>query len=153
YFSMKVSHAPDHPAVLECRAALRARSVEDGLLWCMRSKGFEDSAAIQRSWGVSGERLIRYEDLLEKDEEVLVRLLQWECGLPIEEERLRSIIRANRFESLTGRPRGQEDVTSHERKGVAGDWRNYFTDRVKRAFKARFGDLLVATGYKKGLDW
>jgi len=61
---------------------------------------------------------------------------------------------ANRFEAQTGgRPRGVEDVTAHQRKGVAGDWRNHFTDRIKRAFKARYGGLLVATGYEKDLDW
>ena len=69
-------------------------------------------------------------------------------------EQVREAVLACRFEHLTGgRRRGQEDVRSHERKGVAGDWRRHFTDRVTRAFKERFGDLLVATGYEKDLHW
>jgi hypothetical protein len=36
---------------------------------------------------------------------------------------------------------------AHQRKAIAGDWRNYFSERVKQAFKARYGDLLVASGY------
>ena len=52
-----------------------------------------------------------------------------------------------------GRPSGQEDITAHELKGVAGDWRNYVSERVKQAFKARYGDLLVASGYALDLGW
>jgi hypothetical protein len=60
----------------------------------------------------------------------------------------------NRFERLThGRERGQENVKSHERKGIAGDWRNYFDDQVKDVFKARYGDLLIATGYERDSEW
>jgi lipopolysaccharide transport system ATP-binding protein len=154
YFSLKHSHAVDHPLVAECRAAPRARSLEDGLLWGLGNPQFGQCAVIQRSWQESGERVIRYEDLLRRDEEILLRVLLRDCGLPVGCDRLRQIIHANRFERLTGgRPRGQEDVSAHERKGIAGDWCNHFTDRVKRAFKDRFGDLLVATGYEKGLDW
>ena len=69
-------------------------------------------------------------------------------------ERLREVILANRFEARTGgRQRGEENIHSHERKGIAGDWRNYFSPELTRAFKARYGDLLIATGYEKGADW
>ena len=63
------------------------------------------------------------------------------------------MILANRFEARSGRKPGEEDVTSHERKGIAGDWRNYFTPKVTREFKQRYGSLLVATGYEKGFGW
>ena len=42
---------------------------------------------------------------------------------------------------------------AHARKGIAGDWRNYFSDRVKQSFKTRYGGLLVATGYEQDLSW
>ena len=153
YFSVKVSHVDNHPLIAEGRVALNARRPEDGLLWVLESTGFEQGAKIQQSWHAAGEKLIRYEDLLVRNAEVLERLLADECGMPVERKRLREIIQANRFEKLTGRARGQEDVSSHERKGVAGDWRNHFTDRIKRVFKDRFGSLLVATGYETGFDW
>jgi Sulfotransferase domain len=111
-------------------------------------------AAIQQTWLESGEELLRYEDLLERDLEILEPLLTQECPLGVPAEQVREAVLACRFETLTGGwPRGVEDVRSHERRGVAGDWRNYFTDRVTRAFKARFGDLLVAAGYEKDLQW
>jgi lipopolysaccharide transport system ATP-binding protein len=68
-------------------------------------------------------------------------------------ERLREVVIAYQFERWTGgRQRGQEDSTAHERKGIAGDWRNYFSDRIKRTFKERYGELLIATNYEKDLD-
>ncbi|MDI1462035.1 hypothetical protein QEZ54_13755 [Catellatospora sp. KI3] len=48
-----------------------------------------------------------------------------------------------------GRERGQEDVHSHYRRGVAGDWRNHFDDTHLAAFRARYGDLVERLGY----DW
>jgi lipopolysaccharide transport system ATP-binding protein len=85
---------------------------------------------------------------------MLERTLIGECALPVRLEELRKAVLDNRFESLTqGRKRGDEQVLAHERKGVAGDWRNHFTERIKAAFKARYGGLLVATGYEKDLHW
>jgi hypothetical protein len=52
-----------------------------------------------------------------------------------------------------GRKRGQEDVNSHYRKGIAGDWRTYFTPKVCKLFKERYGNLLVKLNYEKDLDW
>ena len=54
----------------------------------------------------------------------------------------------------TGRKPGNEDIQAHERKGIAGDWRNYFTDRVSTELgRVCYGSLLVATGYEKGFAW
>ena len=152
YFSLKVSHV--HSAKVERhRLKLREFGIEDGLLY-MLDEVFPLCGAVQRSWLEAGEELIRYEDLLARDLDILVPLLTEKCPLGLPREQLSEAVVACRFESLTGgRSRGQEDVGSHERKGVAGDWRNHFTDRVKNAFKARYGDLLVATGYEKDHGW
>lgn len=67
---------------------------------------------------------------------------------------LQRILARNAFErKADGRARGEENVQHHYRKGVAGDWRNYFTPRVTAAFKERYGDLLVQLGYEDSLDW
>ena len=81
-------------------------------------------------------------------------LLTQRCPLGVPAEQVRQAVVACRFENLTqGRSRGQEDVASHERKGVAGDWRNHFTDLITREFKSRFGSILIATGYEKDFRW
>src|SRR5262245_3827755 len=153
YFSLKFSHVDDHPIVAELRSAIDGLTLEESLIWFIEGPYFSETAAMQRSWHRSGERLVRYEDLLERDEEILERILLDECGMPIGRARLKAAIHANRFERLTGRPRGTEDISSHERKGIVGDWRNYFTDRVKALFKERCGTLLLETGYENTPDW
>jgi lipopolysaccharide transport system ATP-binding protein len=152
YFSLKVSHAKalDNAPL---RNRLQMLDFEAGITLLM-DEWLPACARIQLSWQEAGERLIRYEDLLEHDQEILEPLLLKECELPIEPSRLAEIIQANRFERLTeGRPRGQEDIRAHERKGIAGDWRNYFSAEVTRRFKSRFGGVLCATGYEQDSQW
>lgn len=57
------------------------------------------------------------------------------------------------FQLSSKRNRGDEDVSAHYRKGIAGDWKNHFNDEHKRYFKENFNDLLVKMGYEKDLDW
>jgi hypothetical protein len=72
----------------------------------------------------------------------------------IPEERLRTIIAKNSFDNLSGgRDKGEENVKSHYRKGVPGDWVNHFTPEHKHAFKERFNDVLIKTGYEDDDNW
>lgn len=48
-----------------------------------------------------------------------------------------------------GRTRGDEDVMSHHRKGVSGDWQNHFKPLHKENFTEIFGNLLVNLDYEK----
>jgi hypothetical protein len=154
YFSLKVSHgtfAAD--SVSELRGDLQRKSLESGLIQAI-DQWLGVNARIQQSWIEAGEPVIRYEDLLENDVEILERVLIDECQYPIPRPRLRRIVETRRFERMSkGRPRGEEDVSAHLRKGVAGDWRNYFTEPVKDAFKERWGGLLVSAGYESDLEW
>ncbi|MCA9299000.1 MAG: sulfotransferase domain-containing protein, partial [Phycisphaerales bacterium] len=109
-------------------------------------------ADIQRSWlGFEGLTL-RYEDLVADERRGFGSIIE-AMSIDIGEGRLLEIVEALSFERLTRRRKGDEDRLAHLRKGVAGDWRNHFTDSVKDAFKARFGAHLVETGYESGLDW
>lgn len=49
-------------------------------------------------------------------------------------------------ERLSGRAKGVEDRNVHYRKGVAGDWRNYFTDEVHQFSDDKAGDLVSSFG-------
>jgi Sulfotransferase domain len=154
YFSLKVSHpkfAADRVSAL--RRELQDGSLEEGLIQII-GNWLRVNANIQRSWLEAGEPVIRYEDLLENDVEILERVLIDECGYPIPRPRLRRAVETRRFVRMSkGRPRGDEDVTAHLRKGIAGDWRNYFTEPVKDAFKERWGELLVTAGYERDMEW
>jgi hypothetical protein len=75
-------------------------------------------------------------------------------SIPATGELVLAAVYAERFEAQTGgRQRGVEDVASHYRKGVAGDWRNYFTPQHVDAFQAHYGDLLVRLGYEETENW
>jgi hypothetical protein len=47
-----------------------------------------------------------------------------------------------------GRAPGEEDPTSHYRRGVAGDWRGHLKAEHLDAFRARYGDLVERLGYE-----
>jgi lipopolysaccharide transport system ATP-binding protein len=153
YMSFRNSHPLISNELSDRREVLQSLPQDDGLLYLMDDILLR-CARIQISWLEAGEPLIRYEDLLQNDVEILTRVLIDDCRLPISRERLEKVILANRFEEMTkGRPRGNEDADAHQRKGVAGDWQAHFSPRVKDAFKTRYGGVLVATGYEKDLSW
>lgn len=64
------------------------------------------------------------------------------------------VVYSNEFSRLTkGRRQGDEDIRSHFRKGVSGDWKNYFTTEHRKFFKEKYNDLLVKLGYEKDDKW
>jgi len=153
YFSLKVSHNPVDSHMARYRAMLTTLGQEEALLKMIRQVCVR-IAAIQQSWLDGPDEVLRYEDLLVRDEEILARVLLERCRLPTTRERFHEVISANRFEARTGgRKPGAEDLASHERKGVAGDWKNHFTDRIARAFKERYGPLLIVSGYERDDRW
>lgn len=69
-------------------------------------------------------------------------------------ERLLGMVHGHRFATKIGtRTEGQEDTSSHYRKGVSGDWANHFKAEHVAAFKERYGELLVKLGYEDDDDW
>ena len=69
------------------------------------------------------------------------------------QEQLEKVVLQHRFERVSGRKRGEEDESHHLRKGISGDWKNHFSPELKKQFKARYGSVLIATGYEQNLDW
>lgn len=153
YFSIKFSHPILLPLHVEMRQKLHELDMEQGMMYLLE-KWIIRRAMMQWSWLAAGERLYKYEELLEHDEELFDEIFRKVCRLPVSPQQVREAVRMNRFEARTnGRPRGVENVHAHERKGIAGDWRNYFTPKIKQSFKACYGSLLIATGYEKDFNW
>jgi hypothetical protein len=96
---------------------------------------------------------VRYEDLLAEPIGEVMRLLEF-LGADADEEVARRCVEAASFEQLSGgRIQGEEASSSFYRKGVAGDWRNYFSEQDRRDFKEEAGELLIRLGYEEDLDW
>jgi Sulfotransferase domain len=137
YFSFRDTHRPS-PIIEPLRSALLELDQEEGMLLLLE-RFLPRCAAIHTSW--AGEPVIRYEDLLRDDVAILSRALNEDCGLDLDPTEVERVILSNRFRRITGRSRGEE-ATDHLRKGVAGDWRNHFTDRINEEFNERFGQLV-----------
>ncbi len=96
---------------------------------------------------------VRYEDMLKTPEEKVGSLFQFLGARPDREVTARCVKAASFGRRSGGRERGQEDAGSHQRKGIAGDWKNVFTEKDKAIFKESAGDLLIELGYEKDKAW
>ena len=152
YFSWKISHPVISDSVSRNRTILNRLNKEAGFLHLMEDERFMLTVDIQMSWIKDDALLIKYEELVDDEYAVFERIIDY-CRIDVNRQRLHEIIKYNTFEAVTGRKRGQEDVNAHQRKGIVGDWRNHFSDRIKERFKQQFGDVLIKTGYENYLLW
>lgn len=93
-----------------------------------------------------------YESLLNDTKSVIKKILNY-LELHYDGKILEDMIYKSSFEFITGRKRGQMDKKSFYRKGVAGDWKNFFSYKDKEIFKKIAGDLLIKLGYEKDYKW
>ena len=134
YFSMKLSvETTDAPFEI-----ILPESDEVGLLKMLDTR-VERIAAIQSSWLKQGEIVLHYEELKEKDFDLLRDAFINRLGLPVSESALTRAIRT--APSERGRRTGEID------------WRNHFTPKVRERFAEKFGQLLIDTGYEKDFAW
>jgi sulfotransferase family protein len=151
YFSVRNSHQMLNPAQQELRDTLKVKGVAEGMLLLME-KRLHVSAEIQKTWIPSDDLLVRYEDLI-KDEHAGFKKIISYCDIRVSDAAVNAAIDLHSFEKRAGRKPGEEDVNSHHRKGISGDWQNYFDQKLIRQFKDRYGDVLIRAGYEKDANW
>ena len=180
YFSVRYSHGVVG-IVKDVRPLLNSMSEEEGLLFLLganlesriaqiaQAQAISDPASLatirhsqtilrgianaQLSWMNADHRLlIRYEELVADAYPTFQQIIDY-CEIPVKQARLQTVVKYSSFEHKTGRKAGQADIMAHRRKGIAGDWKNYFTDKVKEEFKRRYDDILLATKYEDSLNW
>lgn len=89
---------------------------------------------------------------LSQKSKVVIPFRFGENKIPVES--LLGIIYKHEFSKLAGgRNLGEENVKSHYRKGVSGDWRNHFKEEHIKLFKEKYSDLLIKLGYESDSDW
>ncbi len=65
-----------------------------------------------------------------------------------------SMINQYDFKKLSGgRSQGIENKNHHYRKGISGDWKNYFSNSHKKYFKENYSDVLFKLGYENEGNW
>jgi hypothetical protein len=149
YFAARYSHGRIDP-IPRLRRDLEKLSLEDGLKYSIDSLEEFGLFWAQKSWMEADEgraRIFRYEDFSRDNRKFLQDLLGYiDASLP--ENVFAALYERHAFKQITGgREAGVEDRHDHYRKGVAGDWRNYFDDSLRAYFRAATGDLLDVLGY------
>lgn len=106
-------------------------------------------------WRSRGKKtvFVRYEDMLADPNSTLTRVIAQHRDCEVDPELVALAVDRWAFERQTGRSRGTEDRTKFARKGIAGDWQNYFSSDARRAFHAVAGDALIELGYEKDDSW
>lgn len=96
---------------------------------------------------------VKYENLRMHPTEELVRLVRQLSGKILHPDKAREIVDRHSFERVSGRRVGEENVRSFMRKGIIGDWKNYFGREARERFNAYAGDALIRLGYEADEAW
>jgi hypothetical protein len=91
--------------------------------------------------------IVRYEDLTAKPHETLSDLMD-KLQVKVEPEVIQRSIELFSFTTLSQRQKGVENKTSFYRKGIVGDWKNYFSASDNAYFQEITGALLKTLGYQ-----
>jgi hypothetical protein len=99
-------------------------------------------------------RTVRYEGLKADGERCVADAVAFLSSAPADPDRVRAAITETSFEKRSGRVSGVEDQGHRTlRKGVVGDWRNYFTPEAAALFCSYAGQTLIELGYEKDRSW
>lgn len=95
---------------------------------------------------------VRYESMIADQANVLSSIFEYLLGHQ-DMVLAKKCAAAVTFEKTTGRTVGREQPLSKARKGIAGDWKNYFTLADARLFQELTGDLLQKLAYEPDYSW
>jgi Sulfotransferase domain len=136
YHSVKKSH-PLMGDIESIRQQLQGMNQEEGLIRCIKILNDQGLWQSMHSWTLANDEkllLIKYENLIGENylrqfEEMLHHL-----EITLSQSSLTRLVNRYKFESISGRKAGIETDSKHMRKGIAGDWQNYFTPAVELVF-------------------
>jgi len=152
YFSTKISHGK-MGSVDANRKILNEKNFKDGLLYMINYVNEFGLFAALDSWLTLGAKdnnvmILKYEDLISKSSfEHFSKLFNF-LDIKMPSEDLMQILERYSFENLAGRNRGTENLNSHYRKGISGDWVNYLDSELEEKLNTYAENFLSKTGYK-----
>jgi hypothetical protein len=158
YFSHLYSHGLSDlwPALTRHREELRKVDIDKGLM--LEIDFAANNFKNMNQWNYSDLNIleIKMEDLLHDENEQFFRIFSF-LGLfseALTQNEIKDILATESFVKKTkGRKQGDEDPRHHYRKGIAGDWKNYFKDIHKDYFKSKYQFLLEKLDYEKNDEW
>lgn len=154
YYSKKFSH-PVMGGIKTIREELIQLPTDEGLCLIIKNLEKDGTFAALRSWaGITGDnnlKVFRFEDLIGADSHAYFRDMFEFLQFHLTNKEFEKLLETHSFNALSrGRKPGQENQKSHYRKGVSGDWKNYFSTGVLQSFYESAGDLLDISGYAAG---
>lgn len=155
YFSLKYSHPAYNPYIVDMREKLHQMTQDEGMMMCINtlSKGILSFFSEWLQQKDDSVKIFRFEDIFGIQQEATFQQLLEHCDCTIPENVLHMLLNKYCFKNITGRSTGDENITSHYRKGTANSWQDYFSEPHKAAFKERLGQILLASGYEQSSTW
>ena len=95
---------------------------------------------------------VHYESMLQ-DQAAVLNSIAEHLNVTKDSKWIQLAVEGSSFAKTTGRKEGDERPLEKARKGIAGDWQNYFTRRDAELFTQLTGDLLQQLGYEHGSEW
>ncbi|MCB1069059.1 MAG: sulfotransferase domain-containing protein [Verrucomicrobia bacterium] len=152
YFSIKHHHKPN-PKIEAISRQLNEVPMAEGLIISMDFLAGDGLFESLRSWADAQSsdprvKIIRYEDLISANARAVFAELFAHLEIPMPAPVLHAVLHDYSFEALSdGRKPGTENLNSHARKGVAGDWKNHFDAALLSRFHEANPGLLEDLGY------
>ena len=129
-------------------------SISDGLKM-FAEKSLQDYATWIKQWRKNRDFTlsleVRYEDLLENPHKVfneIVKHFYLQNDAKKIDETLKRFLFSNRNSIEASRKQ-----SVHFRKGIKGDWKNYFDDEINQIYKQEIAELLIELGYERNSQW
>ncbi|MDJ0599135.1 MAG: sulfotransferase domain-containing protein [Crocosphaera sp.] len=161
YFSYRYSHSVTKWKFMqERREQLNQMSIDDGLMLLINDVKTHKANQIEclRSWlkAKTDSRVLicKFEDMIGSDSLETFKKIFFHFDIDIPESVLKNLLQKHSFKAKAGgRKQGQGNQKSHYRKGISGDWKNYFKEEHIIRFKEITGELLIELGYEKNSNW
>jgi hypothetical protein len=145
-------HNPDRPVREDFHEYLTAKLLHSSHPWFYFSQFLD-------SWiNRAGICLIRYEDCLVDPKSQLASMVRF-VNDPLDMDRLEETVKQTSFAAITkqkygeSRISGDTDNTKFHRKGVSGDWKNYFNENSCKLIETIEGSSMRRLGYESDARW
>ena len=96
---------------------------------------------------------VKYEEMREHPCENLKCIVEKMAGSELAPYKMEEIVEKYSFKKISGRSMGQENTKSFLRKGVVGDWKNYFNKEARKKFNMYAGAALIELAYEDSERW
>ena len=154
FFSVKYSHPP-MGKILHHREILNQLSLSQGLVYCIEYLNDFGVFESLKSWINLPEndfyiKVFRFEDIVDVNRKYTeFAELFSHCNISVNTNEIMWLLDKYSFQRLQKKKKLKNTNVSHYRKGIPGNWKEYFNENVSKIFDKLTGNLVNELGYKK----